>query len=94
MRGLLEMRYRLAENVRARQESWGLLFYSRVRHKVTFIRSGNWLRPEHFNGDWSTAEMIFEISTRTGAPVEVIERYLPGLIERLAAGRLITDEVH
>jgi hypothetical protein len=84
---------RLAEGVRVRRESWGLLFYAPARHKVLFVRSGDWLEPGHFDGTRSAADNVEDIAARTGAPAEIIERTLSRLTARLAAERLITDEV-
>jgi hypothetical protein len=87
------MTYRLADNVQVRKESWGLLFYSQPRHKVSFVRSGEWLSPAHFDGTWTFESMTKDISGRTSGHIEIIERTLRKLTENLAAGRMITDEI-
>jgi hypothetical protein len=87
------MTYRLADSVQVRKESWGLLFYSQPRHKVCFVRSGDWLSPEHFDGTWTFEDMTRDISRRTVSPVEIIERTLQKLAINLTDGRMITDEV-
>jgi hypothetical protein len=87
------MPFRLAENVQVRKESWGLLFYQQSRHKICFVRSGDWLYPAHFNGTWTFASLIDDISRRTGAPAELIERSFPKLFKHLASSRMIADEV-
>ena len=87
------MTCRLADNVQVRQENWGLLFYHQTRRKICFVRSGDWLRPEHFNGRWTYESISQDIRRRTGAAEEKIRRALPGLTERLTAGKLITDEI-
>jgi hypothetical protein len=84
---------RLADSVQVRKESWGLLFYVPSRHKVFFVRSGDWLYPQHFDGRWSPEDIAADITRRTGAPAEVIERTLPRLTARLAASRMVTDEI-
>ncbi len=84
---------RLAEGVQVRKESWGLLFYVPSRHRVFFVRSGDWLYPRHFNGTWTPVDIAADITRRTGAPAELIERNLPRLTARLAASRMIADEV-
>jgi hypothetical protein len=84
---------RLADGVQVRKESWGLLFYLPSRHKVFFVRSGDWLEPRHFDGTWTPADTAADIARRTGAPAEVIERSLPRLTARLAASRMVTDEI-
>ncbi len=87
------MSYRLADNVQVRKESWGLLFYRQTHHKVSFVRSGDWLFPAHFDGSWTSESIIEDIAERTGTPPEVIERSLPGLTGRLIKSRVITDEL-
>jgi hypothetical protein len=84
---------RLADGVRVRKEGWGLLFYAPARHKVLFVRSGDWLYPRHFDGTWTRAEIIDDIAGRTGTPAEIVERSLPRLTARLAAKEMIVDEV-
>jgi hypothetical protein len=84
---------RLAPDVQVRQESWGLLFYLQTRHKVCFVRSGDWLYPAHFDGTWTFESITDDIARRTGAPAEIIERSLPRLARRLTSSRMITDEV-
>jgi len=84
---------RLAPNVQVRQESWGLLFYLQTRHKVCFVRSGDWLYPAHFDGTWTFESIIDDIARRTGTPAEIIERSLPRLAKHLTSSRMITDEV-
>lgn len=81
----------LAENVQVRKEDWGLLFYSQTRHKLCFVRSGDWLYPEHFNGSWTFENMVGDIAERTGVPVEVIERSLPGMAAQLTSKRMIVN---
>jgi hypothetical protein len=87
------MACRLAENVQVRKESWGMLFYVPSRHKVCFVRSSDWLSPEHFNGTWSLDAIVEDIVGRTGTPAEIIERSLPKLARHLTSNGIITDEV-
>jgi hypothetical protein len=87
------MACRLADNVQVRKESWGLLFYTPSRHKVCFVRSGDWLYPEHFDGTWSYEEIVNDIAGRTGTPAEIIERSLPKLTDRLTGNRVIVNEI-
>ena len=84
---------RLADGVRVRKEGWGLLFYVPSRHRVCFVRSGDWLYPGHFDGTWTPADIAADIAARTGAPAEIVERSLPRLTARLAANRMIADEL-
>ncbi len=85
------MSFRLADNVQVRKESWGLLFYQPSRHKVCFVKSGDWLRPGHFDGTWTFAGIVDDISRRTGAPPENIERSLPRLTDRLTKNQVINE---
>ena len=87
------MPYRLADNVQVRKESWGLLFYHQARHKVCFVKSGDWLYPSHFDGTWTSQSIIDDIFKRTGTPKETIERSLPKLDSHLTSNRMITHEV-
>lgn len=82
---------RLAEGVQVRKESWGLLFYSEPRHKLCFVRSRDWLFPEHFDGTWTFEAMITDIAGRTGLPLETIERSMPKLAGQLTDGIMIAD---
>jgi hypothetical protein len=83
---------RLADGVRVRKEAWGLLFYAPSRHKVLFVRSGDWLYPAHFDGTWTPAGIAADVAGRTGTPAEIVERCLPRLTDRLAASEMIADE--
>jgi hypothetical protein len=87
------MACRLAEGVRVRKESWGLLFYAPLRHRVCFVRSGDWLRPGHFDGTWTLPGIAGDIAGRTGTPAEMVERSLPRLTARLAANGMMADAV-
>lgn len=87
------MTCRLADNVQVRKESWGLLFYVQERHKVCFVRSGDWLYPEHFDGTWTFDSIVNDIAGRTDTPAEVIERSLPGLTDHLIKKQVIINEV-
>ena len=79
--------------MQVRKESWGLLFYHQARHKMCFVRSGDWLYPTYFGGTWTYKKIIDDIVERTGAPTEIIERSLPKLTKRLTSSRFITHEV-
>jgi hypothetical protein len=87
------MTCRLAENVQVRKESWGLLFYVPSRHKVCFVRSGDWLSMEHFNGTWTLDGIVDDIAGRTGTPAEIIERSLPKLARYLTSNGMMINEV-
>lgn len=83
------MAFRLADNVRVRKENWGLLFYHQSRHKILFVKSGDWLQPEHFNGSWTLEKLVQDIGQRTGKSADIIEKTLPGLTRRLTANRML-----
>jgi putative mycofactocin binding protein MftB len=83
--------YRLADDVQVRKEAWGLLFYRQAEHKVYFIRSGEWLNPEHFDGTWTLENITKDIASRTGAPDDSIKTALPKLTERLTANRMLVS---
>jgi putative mycofactocin binding protein MftB len=87
------MTFRLSDGVRVRRESWGLLFYRAAAHKLCFVKSGDWLRPEHFDGGWSCESIADDITQRTGTPAEIIERSLSRLVDRLKKNRVISHEV-
>lgn len=87
------MACRLADSVQVRKENWGLLFYSQRRHKVSFVRSGDWLYPQHFDGTWTLDSIVADIAGRTGTPAEIIERSIPKLTRHLTADRMIADEL-
>ena len=87
------MSLRLADDVQVRKESWGLLFYQQSGHKVLFIKSGEWLYPEHFDGTWTLESISEDIKRRTGAAPESVGQSLPKLTERLTARKMITNEV-
>jgi hypothetical protein len=87
------MPYHLADNVQVRKESWGLLFYMPIRHKLCFVRSGEWLSPAHFDGTWTSDSIITDIVRRTGTPAETIERSLRRLTDHLIKNRVIINEV-
>jgi hypothetical protein len=83
----------LAGGVSVRRESWGLLFYQPSRHKVCFVKSADWLRPEHFDGSWTFHDIVDDISRRAGSPREIVERSLSRLAAHLAGKQVISDAV-
>jgi hypothetical protein len=91
--GYIKVACHLADNVKVRKESWGLLFYSPPRHKVCFVRSGDWLSPENLKGHWTAAGLAESIAGRTGIPVEVIEHSLEKMTGRLIDSRMVVDEL-
>lgn len=85
--------YQVAKNVQVRKESWGLLFYSQGRHRVSFVRSGDWLYPGHFDRTWTMGRMAGDIARRTGRSSIAVERSINKLIESLLKNGMITDEL-
>jgi putative mycofactocin binding protein MftB len=85
--------YRLADRVQVRRESWGLLFYSSDRHKLRFVRSGEWLEPHHFDGTWTLSRLAENIAGHSNKPVEVIQPSVQKLLDRLVEGGLIVNEL-
>ena len=93
MRGILNMACRLAKNVQVRKENWGLLFYSPVRHKVCFVRSGDWLYPYYFDGTWTLDGLVNDIARRLDSPAEIIERSIQKLNNYLMDSEMIVNEL-
>lgn len=83
---------RLAKNVQVRKESWGLLFYSQAQHRLCFVRSGDWLYPQHFNGAWTFNGLVNDITRRMGTSAGVIERSIQKLTRHLMDSGMIIDE--
>jgi putative mycofactocin binding protein MftB len=83
--------YSLADYVQVRKEAWGLLFYHQQRHKILFVKSGDWLYPEHFDGTWTAEKLIDDISRRTGKTTETISLSLPKLTERLTKNKMLVQ---
>ena len=50
--------YHLAQGIRVRKESFGLLFYNPRGPKLTFLHSGPWIHPEFLSGQLSLNEWI------------------------------------
>lgn len=86
------MALRLAENVQVRKESWGLLFYTSARHGVCFIRSGDWLYPQYFDGTWAFGDIVGDIIERIGTSTRTIEDTVLKLITQLVERRIIVNE--
>lgn len=85
--------YHLAKGIQVRKENWGLLFYSQFNHKICFIKSRDLLRPEYFNGSWAYERLIRDITERSNASVESIERSIRKIIEHLITKEMIVDEL-
>lgn len=83
---------RLAKSVQVRKEGWGLLFYSHGEHRVYFVRSGDWLHPQYFDGTWPFDSLVSDIAKRTDTPAEIIERSIQKLTTYLVQSRMIVDE--
>jgi hypothetical protein len=89
----LNMIGRLAKNVQVRKESWGLLFYSQPKHKVCFVRSGDWLYPRYFDGTWTFDGLVGDIARRVETPAEIIERSIQKSINYLTDSGMIVNEL-
>lgn len=87
------MKLHLADRVQVRRESWGLLFYSQLQHRMYFIRSGNWLSPDHFDGTWTFEALIEDIATRQCASVTLVERNLHKITDNLIRNGVIICEL-
>ena len=93
MRGILNMACRLVRNVQVRQESWGLLFYSPIRHKVCCVRSGDWLYPYYFDGTWTLDNLVSDIAKRLDTPAKMIEHPIQRLTNHLMDSEMIVNEL-
>ena len=82
----------LAGDVQVRKEDWGLLFYSSSRHKVRFVRSGNWLYPYHFDGSWTFSALVDDIAKRSHSSYHSITRNLLKVIDNLSTHGLLDKE--
>ena len=89
----MNMASRLADNVQVRKESWGLLFYSQPKHRVCFVKSGEWLYPHYFDGSWELDSLVEDIARRTGTPAEAIERFIQKPIKYLMDNGIIVNEL-
>jgi len=88
----LNMVCRLAKSVQVRKESWGLLFYSQAQQRVCFVRSGDWLYPQYFDGTWSYDRLVCDIAKRVGTSAKVIERSIQKSITHLVESRMIVND--
>lgn len=85
--------YRLSKDVQVRKENWGLLFYSQGQHRVSFVRSRDWLEPRHFDGTWSTHRLVGDITDRTGKSSTAVASSVKKIDESLLKSGMITDEL-
>ena len=83
---------RLVKGVQVRKEGWGLLFYAQAQHRICFVRSGDWLEPQHFNGTWTLSGLVADITQRLGTPADVTERSIQKTTARLVESGMIIDE--
>jgi hypothetical protein len=54
----LSRSYRLAYGISVREEKFGLLFYNPKGPKLTFVRSGLWMHPSFFSGQFDLKNWI------------------------------------
>jgi len=87
------MVFRLAKGVQVRKENWGLLFYSQVEHRIYFVRSGNWLYPQHFDGTLTFASLVGDIAKRKGTSANDIEHSIQKLTSQLVESGMIVNEI-
>jgi putative mycofactocin binding protein MftB len=87
------MALRLEKGVQVRKESWGLLFYEQERHRLYFIRSGNWLLPHYFDGTWTPDRLIEDVSGRTRLATDRVELNVRKLTDKLLENGMITHEL-
>ena len=85
--------YRLASGTQVRKEDWGLLFYSQTHHKVSFIRSSDWLFPSYFDGTWNSEGMLADIAQRKEASAEAVAPSVAKLIGHLVERGMIVDAI-
>jgi hypothetical protein len=85
--------YRLAENIQVRQESWGLLFYSQLGHKIVFVKCFDWLQPKHFNGTWALTDIVNDASARTGTSSGLLDCALRKSIDNLLKNGMVINEL-
>jgi putative mycofactocin binding protein MftB len=82
--------YQLADNVQVRKESWGLLFYSQNQHRLFFVKSGDWLYPQHFEGGWSFEKLAADIVSRIRKPADLVGPALQKSIDSLVKNGMVT----
>ena len=87
------MVFRLADNVQVRKESWGLLFYAQIQHRLFFVRSRDWLYPYYFDGTWTFDHMVEDVSARTENSSDIIEKNLQKLTDSLLKNGMVAHEL-
>jgi hypothetical protein len=83
----------LAPQTQVRKESWGLLFYAQERHKVTFIKSADWLHPDYFTGNWDLESILEDAVSRSGKSPETITTTIQNLTAELLKKGMIRHEL-
>jgi putative mycofactocin binding protein MftB len=86
------MALRLAKNVQVRKENWGLLFYAQTRHRIFFVKSGDWLDPQYFNGTWTFERLVQDVTARTHT-ADNLEHTLRKLTDNLLKNGMIVHEL-
>ena len=79
--------YKLQHGVRVREENFGLLFYNRNGPKLTFVRSGPWIRREFFSGrltlrEWLQSQSFSESEEKVLGLEAKISRVLSRLVDK------------
>ena len=86
--------YRLADRVSVRKERFGLLFYSPIGPRLTFVHSGTWIQPELFKGNISLKKWLEDQSSFLSEQTLLeMERRLSKLLSRLVQKELIVETV-
>jgi hypothetical protein len=76
------MTLRLVNGVQVRKQNWGLLFYTQTQHRLFFVRSRDWLFPQHFDGTWNSENLVKDISLRNRARRKEFSQVCPHSAKR------------
>lgn len=87
------MSYYVPPGVQVRKESWGLVFYSQLKHKILFVKSTDLLYPHHFDGTWTFTAIAEDASDRTGNPLIPTEKAIRTCIDKLLDRGLVVHEL-
>jgi putative mycofactocin binding protein MftB len=83
----------LADNVQVRKESWGLLFYAQIQHRLLFVKSHDWLYPHYFDGTWTFDHIVEDVASRTENSDHLIEKNLQKLTDHLLKNGMVVHEL-
>jgi len=86
--------YRLADRISVRKERFGLLFYSPIGPRLTFVHSGTWIQPELFEGNISLKKWLADQgSFLSGQTLGEMGRRLSTVLSKLVQKELIVEIV-